>query len=250
MCEYCVYKHTTPSNKSYIGITCNKVETRWKNGAGYIKSPLFYKAITKYGWSNIAHEILFSGLNESEAKTKEIELIAEYKTNTRQFGYNLTLGGDGASGYVHSEITKERMRKNHSNVRGERNPMYGVILSGERNHMYGKQHTPETRKRIGLALVGSKHSEETRIKMSESRRGPNNPSYGKKGVDSTNHRGVIQLDLSGEVIKIWDCISDAARELGLKNQSIGRCCRGGRKSTGGYAWAYSQAKENESRTVK
>lgn len=57
--NYCVYKHTSPSNKVYIGITSQEPERRWKNGNGYKKNLYFTKAIKKYGWDNFAHEILW-----------------------------------------------------------------------------------------------------------------------------------------------------------------------------------------------
>ena len=51
--NYCVYKHTTPNNKVYIGITCKDPNSRWRNGEGYATQKYFYKAIKKYGWDNI-----------------------------------------------------------------------------------------------------------------------------------------------------------------------------------------------------
>ena len=47
MGNYLVYKHILPNNKIYIGITCNKAETRWNKGLGYKKQDYFYKAILK-----------------------------------------------------------------------------------------------------------------------------------------------------------------------------------------------------------
>ena len=69
---YTVYKHTTPSGKIYIGITSNDPKYRWKNGYGYMNNKYFFNAIKKYGWNNISHEILFTGLSEEEAYSKEI----------------------------------------------------------------------------------------------------------------------------------------------------------------------------------
>ena len=62
--RFYLYRHTTPSGKIYIGITCQKPENRWNNGGGYfnaVKTPL-KSSIIKYGWENIKHEILFSNL--------------------------------------------------------------------------------------------------------------------------------------------------------------------------------------------
>lgn len=44
----CVYKHTSPSNKVYIGMTTVQPEERWNNGWGYKKQP-FFNAILKCG---------------------------------------------------------------------------------------------------------------------------------------------------------------------------------------------------------
>ena len=71
MNEYIVYKHTTPSGKVYIGITRTTLERRCgSNGRNYSKNILFYRAIQKYGWQNIKHEILFDGLTKEQATTK------------------------------------------------------------------------------------------------------------------------------------------------------------------------------------
>ena len=46
---YCVYKHTSPSNKVYIGITKRNPLTRWNAGFGYKTQVYFWRAIVKYG---------------------------------------------------------------------------------------------------------------------------------------------------------------------------------------------------------
>ena len=94
MGKYTVYKHTAPNGKVYIGITGKKPSTRWANGNGYQLQPVFHRAIMKYGWDNIEHEILAEGLEQVEAERMEIELIEEYKSTDRRYGYNVLLGGD------------------------------------------------------------------------------------------------------------------------------------------------------------
>lgn len=94
MGDYCVYKHTSPSGKVYIGITGRaRPEIRWSKGAGYTSNIHFYNAIKKYGWDSFVHEILLSGLSQDEACKKEIELIGFYKSHLREHGYNVGLGG-------------------------------------------------------------------------------------------------------------------------------------------------------------
>lgn len=91
--SYTVYKHTAPNGKVYIGITSNKLNVRWRNGDGYKQNKHFYSAILKCGWENMKHEVLFSGLTKETAAQKEMELIAQYKSNQREYGYNNSIGG-------------------------------------------------------------------------------------------------------------------------------------------------------------
>lgn len=49
---------------------------------------------------------------------------------------------------------------------------------------------------------------------------------------------VIQYNLDNNVIKIWDCIIDASNKLKIPTTNISKCCKGIRKSVGGYKWEY------------
>ena len=79
--NYCVYKHTTPSGKVYIGLTGKNPEKRWLNGRGYARNEHFWNAIKKYGWDGIKHEILASDLTKAEATELEKFYIAIYKSH-------------------------------------------------------------------------------------------------------------------------------------------------------------------------
>ena len=62
---YTLYEHIFPDGKRYIGITCQAVNARWKKGLGYETQSKVYEAIQKYGWDNIQHLILVSGIRNS-----------------------------------------------------------------------------------------------------------------------------------------------------------------------------------------
>lgn len=94
MNNYCVYKHTSPAGKIYIGITSKTPNKRWSNGYGYIKNTDFYSDIVKYGWDNFKHEILFTDLSQIEAWKKEKELIKHYNSYHGENGYNRCDGGN------------------------------------------------------------------------------------------------------------------------------------------------------------
>ena len=49
---------------------------------------------------------------------------------------------------------------------------------------------------------------------------------------------VRQLSLTGEEIKIFNSIIEAAEELNLHQPLITKCCRGERRTTGGFKWEY------------
>lgn len=92
--SYLVYKHTTPSNKVYIGITrCKDPNYRWQSGKGYQNNLHFYRAIQKYSWDKIQHEIIASNLSETEAYDLEANLIDMYNSTNPAFGYNVVKGG-------------------------------------------------------------------------------------------------------------------------------------------------------------
>lgn len=120
--KYCVYMHTCPNGKVYIGITKQNPVKRWKGGSGYKDNKHFYAAILLYGWNNIKHEILYDNLKQQDACNMEIELISKYKSNEREFGYNKSTGGERNFTYTHSNGAKKKMSKAK---RGKNNPNYG-----------------------------------------------------------------------------------------------------------------------------
>ena len=113
MNNYTLYKHTSPSNKVYIGITKLDVKLRWRNGTGYQLQPRFYNAIKKYGWDNFSHEIIFRNLDEDEAKLLEQMYIALYESTDPSKGYNISQGGESASGYVRTNETNLKSSESH-----------------------------------------------------------------------------------------------------------------------------------------
>lgn len=113
---YTVYLHRNVYNgKVYICITSTKPSRRWKGGHGYESQSRFWNAIKKYGWKSFEHEILFERLTKKEAEEKEVELIKQYKSNQREYGYNLSEGGGVNRGYRLSEETRRKLSKSKSN---------------------------------------------------------------------------------------------------------------------------------------
>ena len=62
----------------------------------------------------------------------------------------------------------------------------------------------------------------------------------KTGLETHPTRKISQYDLRGDLIKEWDSIREAGNTLGIQEANIGACCRGIRKTAGGYAWEYKE----------
>ena len=159
--SWTVYRHITPSGKSYIGITSQKPEKRWSNGIGYDKDTPFGKAIEKYKWENIKHEILDTNIDEFEAKCLEEYYIFSFRTFvcfSDCNGYNCTLGGDG-------QVGREPWNKGQTGVQ--------------------------------VAWNKGKHqTEETKEKISESKKGQIPVNKGKTGLQVAWNKGKTGVQVS------------------------------------------------------
>lgn len=254
--SWTIYRHITPSNKVYVGITSRNVNKRWANGTNYNSCILFQRAIDKYGWNNIKHEILFTNLAEEKAKNLEIDLIRHYKN--LGISYNITNGGEGMTGYKHSEITLTKLRKS---LKGRVSPNKGVSMK------------ESTKEKLSKLNRGKSLSIETRIKISQSNSGYSHPFYGRtlskehRNNISKSHIGiklgdnlgferrskskdnyckaVEQLDNSLNIIKTFRSSIDAARFYNKGKSAaskITECCRGTRNKTLNSKWRYKYGK--------
>ncbi len=133
--NYKLYVHIAPNGKRYYGITKQNIIKRWNHGHGYKGNEYFTRAINKYGWDNIKHEVLFDGLTESEAQELEKYMIQWYDTANRKYGYNISLGGESANGFHHTEETKQKISKTLS----------------------GRQLAEETKQKMSEARMGKNH---------------------------------------------------------------------------------------------
>lgn len=239
--NYIVYVHTNKINgKRYFGITKQSLSKRFKNGEGYKHSSHFYNAIQKYGWDNFDHEIIASGLSKEEAQNIEIELIQKHNTQDKQFGYNISRGGEW---HEYSDEAKERVSKLFM---GPGNPNYGHRLSEEQRKElslrrrgvnapgYGKEISDEKRKKISASHTGETRSKEMRNQISHTLK-----EHYKNGAGFTGFGRPAKKILCVENNEIYNSIAEAARQLGIKNKSgISAAANGKMRTCGGYHWEY------------
>lgn len=232
---YCVYIHTNKINgKKYVGQTIfgNNPNERWRNGTGYVHSPYFWNAIQKYGWDSFEHDVIASKLTKEEADNFERLLIEKLNTCDNSCGYNMTCGGDGQSGRSLTEETKQKISK----------------------ALKGRKLTDETKMKIGKASegrnVGRRHTEDELEKMSQPRKrkcqpNPNSKIYNlrsedvKKRIQESSHKKeVLQKDIDGNVLNIYDSLSNASRATGINLGNISSCCNKRVKTVGGFIWEF------------
>lgn len=272
----CLYRHTSPSGKVYVGIT-NNTKNRWRSGGiGYRSQTAFWNAIKKYGWENFKHEILKTNLTVDEAKQMEIDLIANLKSNNHKYGYNITSGGDRSTEQLHTPeaVAKAMATKKAKLEAGIHTARYGTKYSpelrkklsdahiglqlGPKHGMYGKKLTDEQKQHLREINTGKKYSEESKIKRSESGKGKHSGErhamYGKNLPDKTRSKiseslrnnssyttrqlTILQCNLDGEVLRKWNSLTEIKKELHLDAKGVSDCCKLKRKTYLGYIWRY------------
>lgn len=251
MNEYIVYKHTTPSGKVYIGITKQTLSKRWKNGLGYKDNPYFYKAIQKYGWDQITHEVLFDSLSKEDAERIEIRLIKEYDSANRDKGYNIALGGNSTA---HSEETNQKLQRSLKNYWSDERNQEKMKAS-----MRGKKRSEEAKKNISIAqkkrfsdihereLVserqkGKTRTETAKAKTSESLKrfyeDPDNKAAFYKAHEGVNRKAHAKRVKCVETGEVFEAVVDAAAKANIDHRNIIAVCKGKRKHAGGFSWEY------------
>lgn len=176
---YTVYRATNlVNNKVYIGFTKNWPQRinghNYDSRYGNAEHKAFYKALKKYGWENFVWEAIYQSKDENHTlKVMEPYFIREYRSWVGFEdcnGYNITLGGEGASGYkrtielIESHRQKMKGRKFTKEHISKRVASFKKTMNG-RGTFAGKKHTEEARKKMSKALTGVPKSESHKMAM-------------------------------------------------------------------------------------
>lgn len=166
--------------------------------------------------------------------------------------------GEGNKGKIVSEETKRKMSEAQ---KGKKSPLKGKHLS------------EETRKKISEAQKGEKgywygkHFSEEHLKKMKAwdrsiyaKKGENHPMYGKHLSEETKNKiskankgkkrsKEVVLKMCKPVVcvetgVIYNGVQEIARLLGLSASHITACCKGKRKTCGGYHWEYANKEDD------
>ena len=272
-----IYKITNQINKKiYIGKTIFSITHRfnqhlWEsfnskcNGYNFI----LHKAIRKYGKENFKIELIEEFSNEllDEREQYWIE-----KLNSKiPYGYNMTLGGEGALKYDRLKIIKmwEEGLSTQQIIES-----CGICFSTLKQiltqyNLYNELEDKQRRKLVKKVYQYSQYGELIKIHdsiqaaansvevdrsiISRCCNGEKKSSKGYiwslvpidfsfKEIKKWKKRRVIQKDLQGNIINIYDTMVEAGKAMNKKNTKyIKECCDGLRESMYNYIWQY----ENE-----
>ena len=89
-------------------------------------------------------------------------------------------------------------------------------------------------------MNGKKHSEESKRKISESKKGKPRVTETKMKISKAQSRPIIQYSKTGKFIQTWYGIREAGRQLNICPPNISLCCRRKVKSAGGFIWRFAK----------
>ena len=235
--EYTVYRHISPSGRVYVGITKLPLSFRWNQGKGYKRCKLFYRAIQKYGWNNLQHCVVCSGLTKTEACLLEQHLICYYKS--KNLSYNITDGGEGTLGCSMPDVAKKKISKFQKELHDKVVLQY--TLSGEfirefqsareASQILGFGHTSVSNCASGLERENTLHGYIFIYKEDiESL-----PRRLKLCKDHWRKYKIVQYK-ENIIINIFDSIREAERITGINRVCIRKNISGIFKQAGKYTW--------------
>lgn len=199
-----VYKHISPSAKVYIGITSRDPAVRFGNGKGYKSNVHFWNAIAKYGWDAFDHVIIAEGLTYERACEMEKNLIAEARSYDSRFGYNIALGGQGHTMTESSKAKLSCRLKEYYAAPEQKAKMsarskavwadddYHRAHSGENHPMYGHHHTDASKAKMSEARKGKPSWHKGKKRSAESRQKMRKAQLGHVGTPWTEEHKALQ----------------------------------------------------------
>ena len=249
---FTVYKITNRiNNKIYIGYTSQRLSARFNGHCQEPRDTIVSRSIRKHGKHNFLIEPLFEFADSAQAKEKEVELIASLRTNVIKFpsgnGMNMTDGGEGASGYRHSDELKQQWRVDRKGttptpesvrkrVAKVSKRVYQFTTDGILCNVFNSA------KDAGAAVgsCGANISKCCRM-LCGTVKGyifQYNEAFVPRELSVGNEKRVKQYDTNGTLLNTFNSIQQAANTLGVDRSGIDKCIMGCATTSHGFMWSH------------
>lgn len=181
------------TNQVYIGQAINLKKRIYRYKVlDCVNQKLIYQSLKKYGWE--AHRLEILEVADSKLLNNlETKYIKEHNT----CWYN--------------------------------NPEYGLNILSIHSTRKGIPHSSETKNKLSICFKGRRLSDETKKKMSESRKGK-----------MYNAVKVYQFTKEGEFVKEYPSITSAFENTKINITSIHRCINKKMHTAGGFKWSLTK----------
>lgn len=219
----------------YIGQTWD-IETRradHKRAKG--GSPLFHKAIQKYGYDAFDFAVLRRDIRDQvELDKAEQEEILFHKSMSPH-GYNLTAGGYGGRFSEESRLAASKASVKRFSDPEQRREMAEKIRQYHAN--------PDNKKKmVGRVREAWNNNHEYRNKVLEAaRKRKNDPEWKAKNAESLRRRRLSILCI--ETGKVYRGLEAAAKDAGVTASSISYNVKGKTRHAGGLRWRLATPEE-------
>ena len=238
-----IYLRTNKINgKKYVGLTTDLKarQAEWKCLKQPYAGNVINNARKKYGIDAFDFEIL------KECEDEELDYWEKYyikELNTKKpYGYNMTEGGDGCPGYIHSEETRKKISDANKGRKFSEEHKRHISESKK-----GLKHTAEQNKKHSERMKceknpfwGKQHTEETKRKISEAKKGKKRPIDAVRRTSEKLSKPVIQIDIvNNRTIAVYKSMAEAVKSTGCHKPNIIECCKKRRNTAGGYKWKYA-----------
>lgn len=243
----CIYKITNKiNNKVYIGQTVKTRPSDRFSQHRYIARHLeqeksnsyLHQAMAKYGVDNFAFEVV--EIVENDKLNEREQYWINFYDSLVPHGYNLTIGGEGTSGFSRPQTLEEKEKRKQSNKQFYIDHPDALQKLSQRTKQLWEDEGYRKRVTEGNKQFAQEHP--------DLNKGQNNPMYGKRHTEealskiqsyaTTRKVKIIQLDKDTlQEIQIFSGVKDAEKALGVSHGWISKAARTD-KIAYGYRWKF------------
>ena len=232
------------NNKIYIGQTVRSLNERINEHKSNFKinksnNQYLLNAFNKYGWENFEFIIVDNVETIEDLNEKEIYYINLYKSNDRNFGYNIAGGGKNS---IPNSETLIKMSKSHLGTKQSDIWIENKTAKAgsEDAKKYGKIKTEEEKaylsKNSPKYWQGKTRDEETKRKISETKL---KQGYSPLQKEIFNKIVYKVNSTTNKIINIFESTAEASKFENVHQSTISRwCC--GNKIINGILWTYNK----------